>query len=449
MNFKQTIGVIAVALAAVLQAEAKTTLFKNGTIHPVSGAEIPNGAVLVEDGKIKEVGAEITASADEVVDLGGLHLFPGLISPGSFLGLVEIAGIKPTRDFAEVGDYSPEVNSWLAVNPDSELIAPARLNGITHVLTVPGGGRYTAGAGMYKIVSGYSGVVKMEGWTTEDMLVKGPVALHLFWPTMQLDTRPKEALPEAERERHKSLEEQAKERRNQLKEIDDFFSEAEAYFKAELKENQKVPAWEAMGPFIRGEASLMLHANDLRQIKAALKWSESRKYKIILAGAQDAWMLAEELAAKKIPVIYDCIFNMGGGFFATDYRDVDPYDAAFKAPAILHKAGVKVAFSEGLSGDGATSLRNLPYSAGHARAFGLPEAEAIKGITLYPAEMLGLAERLGSIEAGKDATFFTCTGSILDARAQVKQVWIEGKAIPMESRHTRLYEKYRNRPKRD
>jgi imidazolonepropionase-like amidohydrolase len=420
-----------------VQVSAASLLLKNGVIHTVSGQTFSPGALLVENGRIKAVGENVADAADESIDLNGLHVYPGLISAGTALGLIEIEAVRATRDFAEVGEYTPDVQSWIAVNPDSELIAVARLNGVTHVVPVPTGG----------IVSGQSGLVQLQGWTVEEMTVKAPLALHLFWPVMTLDTRHKEQLPENQRERFKSLEDQAKERRAKLKEIDDFFSEAEAYWKAQPPKNQRVPAWEAMGPFVRGEVPLMVHADELRQIKTAVEWAESRKYKMILAGARDAWRLADLLAEKKVPVVYERVFNMGNGLSATSARDVDPYDIHFRAPSILQKAGVKLAIGEGLGGDAAANLRNLPYSVAQAVAFGLSEDEALKTITLHPAEILGVADRLGSLEPGKEATFFTCTGDILDVRSQVKSMWIDGKSIPMESRHTRLYEKYRNRPK--
>ena len=434
-NMKNLILTITLAVVAA-NSYAGSLLLKNGVIHTVSGATLSPGSILVVDGKISKISEQIEEGADETIDLDGLHVYPGLISAGTTLGLIEIEAVRATRDFAEVGEYTPDVQSWIAVNPDSELIAVARMNGITHIVPVPTGG----------IVTGYSGLVQLNGWTMEDMTVKSPLALHLFWPSMALDTRSRDQLPENQRERFKSLEDQAKDRRAKLKEIDDFFSEAEAYWKARPEKDFRVPAWEAMGPIVRGEVPLMVHADELRQIKAAVQWAKERKYKMILAGARESWMVADLLAENKIPVLFERIFNMGNGLAATPARDVDPYDIHFKAPSVLQKAGVKVAIGEGLGGDGAANLRNLPYSAAHARAFGLPADEALKAITLHPAEILGVADRLGSLEAGKEATFFISTGDILDVRSQVKGLWIAGAKIPLESRHTRLYDKYRNRP---
>jgi imidazolonepropionase-like amidohydrolase len=355
-----------------------------------------------------------------------------LVLPTSSLGLTEISAVRATQDTTETGSFTPDVKAWLAVNPDSELIPVARANGITHALILPLGGT----------VSGQSGVISLAGWTSEEMTIKTPVALHVFWPAMNLNVTPKELTRGG---KVKAPDEQAKERAKRIKELDDFFAEAQAYASArgvapkDAKAAAKVPAWEAMLPFVRGESPIIVHANDVRQIKAALAWAESRKYKLILAGGRDAWRVAEELAARKVPVIFESTFDQPA-------RDTDAYDAHFKGAATLHRAGVKVLFSEGPGASNATFARNTPYSAAQAVAFGLPEAEALKGLTFYPAQVLGLESRLGSLDAGKEATFFVSDGSILDLRTSVKRMWIAGKEVLLDSRHTRLYEKYRNRP---
>jgi imidazolonepropionase-like amidohydrolase len=402
-------------------------------VHTVSGQTLAPGYVLTRGAKILSVSPTAPATKpDRTVDLKGLHLFPGLVLPTSSLGLTEISAVRATQDTTETGSFTPDVRAWLAVNPDSELIPVARANGITHALILPLGGT----------VSGQSGVISLAGWTSEEMTIKTPVALHVFWPAMNLNVTPKEL---ARGSKAKSPDEQAKERTKQVKELDDFFAEAQAYASArgvspkDAKAAAKVPAWEAMLPFVRGELPIMVHANDVREIKAALAWAEARKYKLILAGGRDAWRVAEELAARKVPVIFESTFDQPA-------RDTDAYDSHFKGAATLHRAGVKVLFSEGPGSSNATFARNTPYSASQAVAFGLPEAEALKGLTLYPAQVLGLESRLGSLDAGKEATFFVSDGSILDLRTTVKRMWIAGREVPLDSRHTRLYEKYRNRP---
>jgi imidazolonepropionase-like amidohydrolase len=412
-------------------------LLQHAIIHTVSGDIVTNGSVLINAGKIVRVfdaRESETVLGDQNIDLKGEHLYPGLIALDSALGLTEIEAVRATQDTTEVGDYTPDVQSWISVNPDSELIPVARANGITHIEPAPRGG----------FVAGVSGVMALEGWTTEEMTIKHPAALHVYWPEMRLDTTPRERL--RDKTKFKSLEEQSKDRAAKLKSFEEFFLEARAYArqrdaiaKSTLPDPGINPPWEAMLPAVRGEIPLMVHAEDLRDIKAAVNWAKTNDFKIILVGGRDAWLAADLLATNKIPVIYECTFNQ-------PMRESDSYDVNFKAPEVLRKAGVTVAFSNGSRGDAAALAKNLPYLAAQSVAFGLPENEALKGLTLYPAQLLGVQARLGSIETGKEATLFACDGDILDIRANVKQMWISGKEVSLESRHTRLYEKYRNRP---
>jgi imidazolonepropionase-like amidohydrolase len=420
------------------QTEAKTLLFKNGVIHTVSGATIEKGQVLVTDGKITSVAnAEQNLSADETIDLAGQHLYPGFINPIGSLGLIEVDAIRATRDLEEVGAYTPEVQAWKAVNPDSELIPIGRANGITHTIVVPYGG----------IVSGQSGLVQLgAGWTMEDLAVKTPIAMHLFWPSMTLNTTPRELA--RDKENWKSLEEQAKERRLKIKQIEDFFAEAEAYAANRPTEAARNPSWEAMIPLVKNEIPLVVQADSVREIKAAMEFAARHKYRMILSGGRDAWRLAKELAAAKIPVVFERIYNDGDGLAATNARDTEPYDVHFRAPAVLAEAGVKFAITGGLGGEEATNVRNNPYYAAQAVAFGLSREEAIKALTLYPAEMFGVADRLGSIAEGKEASLFVATGDMLDIRTQVKRVWIRGEETSLQNKQTRLYEKYRARPRK-
>jgi imidazolonepropionase-like amidohydrolase len=421
---------------------AETILLTGATVHTVSGPTLAPGQVLIKDGRIEAVEKNIQTKADKVVNLDGQHLYPGLIAASTTLGLVEINAIRATRDASEVGEYTPDVEAWAAVNPDSELIPVARANGITHFLPVPSG----------SIVAGQSGLMVVDGWTMEDMTVRKPVALHVFWPGMELNTTPKEEFKD--RSKWKSLEDQAKERREKIKALEDFFEEARAYAKARdaggkngLPANNVIPAWEAMLPYVRGARPVMVHADDERQIRYAVQWAATNSIKIILAGARDAWKVAGLLATNRIPVIFERFYNQEGDLSSTPARDTYRYDVYFTAPERLRETGLKVILSAGLGGDAAATVRNLPYIAAQAVAFGLPEDEALKGITLYPAEILGVSDRLGSIEAGKEATFFAADGNILDIRSNVKRMWIGGKEVSLESRHTRLYEKYKARPR--
>jgi imidazolonepropionase-like amidohydrolase len=424
------------ATLVVIHGSAKTTLFKNATVHTVAKGDMENGQVLVTDGKISAVAkADENLQADETIDLKGAHLYPGFINAAGWLGLVEVDQIRATHDMSESGRFTPDVRAWMAVNPDSELIAVARVNGITHTVAIPGGG----------VVSGQSGLIQLgAGWTVEDLKAKGPLAMHLFWPAMTLDTTPRDQA--RDKERWKSLEDQAKERRMRMKEIEDFFAEAESYAAEEHSEANRIPAWEAMISVVRAKIPLVIHADSYRQIKSALKFAEEHKYRVILTGGRDAWRLANEIAAQKIPVIFERVYNDGSGLSAGDIRDTEPYDVHFNAPAVLAEAGVKVAITGGLGGEEASNVRNIPYIAAQAMAFGLAHDEAIKSVSLNVAEMYGVSDRLGSIEVGKEASFFTSTGDALDIRSRVTGVWIKGESVSLENHQTRLYEKYRARP---
>ena len=409
------------------QSHAETILFRNATIHTVSGPVIPSGSIMVKNGRIVEIGEKLKDArkrADKIVRLNGAHLYPGLIATTSSLGLVEINALRQTRDYREVGSYTPDVFSWVSVNPDSELIPVARANGISHFLAVPEGGT----------VPGVSGLMATAGWTVETMAVKPLAALHLAWPAMTISATSS-----------RKPADQEKQARERVQKIDEFFNQAEAYAKAKEatpKDRFKsVPAWEPMIPFLKGDAPIIIHADKTATVKSAVEWAAGRNYQnVIIAGGRDAWRVAKLLAKHKTPVIYEATFDQPA-------RDTDPYDIQFKAPEILRKAGATVAISMGTGSFATSNVRNLPYAAAQSIAFGMPEAEALKALTLIPAKLLGVGDRLGSIEKGKEATFIAVDGDIFDIRANVQRMWIAGKEVSLESRHTRLYEKYKARPK--
>jgi len=419
-------------LIAVSSLHAETVLYKAAAIHTADKGIIRNGQMLVVDGIIQAVGKNLKVTRQtKTVNLGKLQLYPGLIAATTSLGLTEINAVRATQDTTEVGEFTPDVEAWVSVNPDSELIPVARANGFTHVLVAPMGGT----------VTGTSGLIKTAGWGVEDMTIKSRAALHLWWPVMKLNTRPKESLKDPSK--YKSPMDQAKQRDKKLKKIDAFFDEAEAYAKARaagLQTFQKIPAWEGMLDALSGKQSIMVHANELRQIKSAVTWGKRRKYNIILAASRDAWRVADLLAKEKIPVVFDNVFTL-------PQRDTDSHDVHFRAAGILDKAGVKVAHSVDMGAWGASEVRNIIYSAACSMAYGLPREKALRSITLHPAQMLGVADRLGSLTPKKEATFIAVNGDIFDIRANVKKMWIAGNEVDLKSRHTRLFEKYRQRPR--
>ena len=419
--------------ASIYAKSSDNVVYHAKAIHTVSGETFRPGKLWVKDDLIHGVGQDFKLpKGSKVVNWPGLEIYPGLIIPASSLGLAEISALRPTRDYSEVGDFTPDVEAWVAVNPDSELIPVARANGVAHALVAPMGGT----------VAGTSGLVRLDGWGVEAMPVKRPVALHVWWPGLALNAAPKEQWSDPKQ--YKSLKEQAKNRKRVLAKIDDFFDDAEAYAQAKKVGGQNfaiVPAWEAMLPFLRGEAPVMVHADELRQIKMVVAWAKRRKLRLILAGARDAWQTAELLAKEKVPVIFQHVFTAPS-------RDFDPHDVHFRTPGFLVKAGVKTAIGLRLGSWTAANLRNLPYHAAHSVPYGLSRKDALAAITLRPAEILGVANRLGSLAKGKEATFLAADGDLLDPRTNVRHLILSGKNTSLESRHTRLYKRYRDRPAR-
>lgn len=452
-------AVLASAAASLLACvvpwtgQAESLRLDGAIVHTVSGPSLTNASVLVRDGRIAAVGPGADGqAADKVISLEGSHLFPGLIAPVTVLGLVEIDGLRQARDTTEVGDYTPDVHAWIAVNPDSDLLPVSRANGFTHAQAVPAGGT----------VAGHSSVLRLEGWTIEEVAVRRAAGLHIYWPSFALDVSSRPA--GARGDGWKSPEDQAKERDKKLREIDEFVDQALAYDRArgaaglgqappvtleaasgraagivETNGFKIVPAWEGMLQVLRREEPVFLHADDARQIESAVQWAVRRGFKAVISGGRDAARVAPLLATNKVPVVYEHVFTQ-------PTRDIDPYDVQFAAPVILHRAGVEVSFSEGTDRFGASSIRNVPYAAAQAMAFGLPRVEAWRGLTLYPARALGLADRLGSIEPGKEASLVAVSGDILDIRSNVRRLWIAGREVSLESRHTRLYDKFKARP---
>lgn len=388
------------------------------------------GEILVRESKIIRIGESIPKPKNhKFLDWSEFEIYPGLISPGSSLGLAEINAIRPTRDEREVGTHTPEIEAWTAVNPDSELIPVARANGITHSLIVPMGGT----------ISGVSGLIALDGWGIEEMAIVQKVALHIWWPSQGL------SIPNHNSE-GKSIEEQKKERIKNIEDLDEFFNQAEAYKRRRLaapkSKTDLNPSWEAMLPFVSQKLPLVIHADEKRQIVSALDWAEKRKYKIIISGGRDSWKIAERVAAMKVPVIYRHVFS------APPQTNL-AHDIHFRAPGILARAGVELSIGLRLGAWSAANQRNLPYHAAHTIPLGLKRKDALAAVTIHPAKLMGVHSQLGTLEKGKDATFIACSGDIFDLRTTVKHMILAGNSVKLSSRHTQLFEKYQRRPKRD
>jgi len=398
-------------------AQKQPVALTNATIHPVSGPTIEKGTLVFDGGRITALGKDVAPPAGaEVIDLKFQHVYPGLFEPLNDIGLVEINSVRATIDAQETGQLNPNVRAVVAVNPDSEIIPTTRANGILLTLAAPYGG----------LISGRSGVIQLDGWTWEDMALKPDAALHIQWPQPGGGRRGRGAsdeIPSAPNSPGAEILRQA-------------LADARAYAAAR-KADSRFPRdarWESLLDVLEGKLPVVVHADDLRQITAAVAFAKRENLKLILAGGYDATHCADLLKEHDIPVIV-------GGTYRLPQRRGDAYDASYTLPAELHKAGIKFCISA-CARFGASQARNLPYHAATAVAFGLPAEEALKAITLYPAQILGVADRVGSLEKGKDATLFVASGNALDTPTQVTKAWIRGRQVDLNDRHKSLYHKY-------
>jgi imidazolonepropionase-like amidohydrolase len=395
----------------------------HATIVPVTGSRISNGTVVIRDGKIEAFGAGIAVPAGaQVIDGTGLFVYPGMIDSGTQLGLVEIGSVPGGQDNQELGQFNPQDNVLTAVNPHSAHIGITRANGVTSVVTSAQGG----------LIQGTAALIDMAGWTPYEMAESGQAAMVMTYPRTGGRGRfgggggrfggPQ---PDA-----------AETQNRQVQELFAYLRNAQAYNERPNPAIQN-RAYAALGPALRGEVPVVFDVDTEGQIRGVLALADSFRLKVVLRGAQEAWMLADTLAARKIPVVV-------GPLTQTPSGDA-PYDAIYANPGVLARAGVTIAFQSADGGEG--NARNLPYNAALATAYGLDPEEALKAVTINPARIWGVGDRLGSIETGKTANLFLTTGDPLDVRTLVKHVFIKGELQPWDDRHTLLYEKFRARPK--
>lgn len=398
-------------------------LIRNATIHPVSSPTLENADLLVIDGKIAEIGVRIKpAKGTPVIEGKGLHVYPGMIDSATQIGLSEIASVRETQDVAELGDFKPQLRAAVAVNPESEHIPVIRANGITMALVVPEGG----------IIAGQASLMHLDGWTWEEMVVRREAAMHLIFPRIVTASGGfRQAARTSYSEAKRSYE-------RRLRQLNEYLEAARSYEKAKLAQSPDLKtdlAMEAMLAVLAGKLPLLVTAVREREIREAIDWAQKEKLRIILAGVRRPGNTLADLKARGIPVILPPTQEL-------PLEEDDPYDDAFTLPARLHKAGVKFAFGS----FGNQFARNLPYQAATAVAFGLPYEEGLKAVTLYPAQIWGVDAMVGSLEKGKWADLMVTTGDPLEVRTEVKMLFIKGRKVDLESRHTRLYKKYLARP---
>lgn len=417
------------AFAAPLLPAPRPTaplLLRQGVLHPVSGPEQAGADLLIVDGRIAAIGRGLSAPAGaQVIELAGRHVYPGLIDANATVGLQELGSIVATIDSAETGEINPNARAQVAVNPDNTHIAVTRLNGVLTTLAVP---RSTGGA----LIAGQSALVRLDGWTWEDMTLRATVGLHIYWPSLSTERRGRSTASTTGGPRRES------ERR--LQAIREAFATARAY--AQGQPAAKDLRWEAMRPYVRGEAPVFVHADEAREIASVLDWARTQRpaLKIVLVGGQESPRFAADLKELGIPVVLD-------GSYRLPLRRDDPQDAGYTVAAQLHAAGVRFCLSASEEA-GRGNIRNLPYQAGLAAAHGLAPLEALKAVTQYSAEILGVGSELGTLEPGKRATLIVTTGDPLEIPSRVELAFIDGAPIELRSRQTELNEKYGERIRR-
>ena len=407
--------------------QKRPILLRGGTLHTVTGDVLEEHDLLFAEGKIITIDEQIQPSPEtDVLDIYGKHVIPGFIAGYTRIGLTEISAVKQTNDHSETGEINPNVRANVAYNPDSDLIPVTRSNGVLVINSAPSSGR----------IPGQSSVMMMDGWTWEDATLKHPTALNVNWPSMRFDFR---------KNAKKKEKEQREEYNKSLREMDLLVRNVRAYHhrknakerKAEHKQKTDLRL-ESMIPFIVFKNPIHIKANDVRQIEAAVKWSNKHDLNIVIVGGRDAWMITEILVENNIPIIIL-------GVQTTPRRRFEPIHTPYKIPSMLQKAGVHfcISLDPGYPMDG--HVRTLPDEAMRAASWGLTKDQALRAITLSAAEILGVDDHVGSLDLGKDATFFISDNEPLTQYNHPIKAYIKGREIDLSDRQKNLWKKYKEK----
>jgi imidazolonepropionase-like amidohydrolase len=427
---------LALSLAFPLwsQPAANTYAIKGAKIYTLAGPAIDNGTVVIRDGKIAAIGANIAIPGDaQVIDAAGLEIYPGMFDPITQIGLNEVGAVSATVDARELGAFNPELIAATAVNPASAHIPVTRASGITEVIAVPGiGGFDSEGGG---VITGQASAFNLAGWTMEEMQINRQVAMVLNWPS--IDARSFDFSTFSFKE--KPFAEAKKEYEKSVNEISDWLVRARHYSQAKEKGSPDLflrdLKLESLVPVVEGKLPVLVVADEARDIRNAVDFCTKQNLKMILASGSESWKVKDLLKEKKIPVI------LGPTERLPEKQD-DPYDKPMTQPAELNAAGIPFAFAS----FGTSFSRRLSQYAGTAVGYGLPHDEALKAVMLNAAQIFGLADQLGTLEPGKLANIIVTTGDPLEIQTQVRYLFIKGQLTSTDNRHRDLYEQYRKRP---
>lgn len=399
---------------------------KNATIHVGNGKVIENGIIQVRDGKIEKVGADIVIPPGEenVIDAKGKQVYPGLILPTSSLGLVEISAVKASNDARELGDLNPNVRSIVAYNTDSKVINTLRSNGILAANIVPQG----------NFLAGSSSVVQLDAWTWTDAAIQTDAGMHLYMPSLLarpafgrfgggMPGGPNAGGPASD---------PVKEGLEKIENLKAFFREAKAYNAVDKHEETNLK-YEAVKNLFTKKQKFYVHADQVKQMLVALDFVKEFGFDVVIVGGSESWQIADLLKQHNVSVIIQQMHSL-------PTSNDDDVDQPYKAAAALQKAGVTFAISDD---DGQTRGRNLPFNAGTAVTYGLSKEEALAAITLNAAKIMGVADKTGSIEAGKEANFIISSGDILDmSTSNVTDAFIQGRKINLDDKQKQLNDRY-------
>ncbi len=395
----------------------------NARIETVTNGTIENGTIVISRDRIIAIGDDVEIpEGAEIIDAAGRSVFPGMIDGGTTLGLTEIGAVGETNDSREIGDITPQMEALTAINPNAIAIPVTRVSGVTTVLAEPSGG----------MLPGVAAVINLVGYTPEQMSTGSRLQV-LSWPTS--GGRRRFGPQQSKAEREKALE-------AAMKKIDEVFDNAELWARIDStwsagggdRPPAYAPEMAALAPVVRGEMTLMIRVNGAEDIEKAIDWVQERGYRSVLSGVGEGWRVADKIAESGIPVIV-------GPVLSTPTRSSDRYDRAYANAGLLNEAGVKVSIR---SGD-AANVRNLPFNAGFAAAYGMGREAALRAVTINAAEAFGIGDDYGSLEVGKKANLLLANGDPFEPATQISEVFIDGFRLAIDSRHIQLYEEFLNR----
>jgi len=397
-------------------------LIKNGMVHVGNGQILNNTSIEVNDGKITAIGANVSASGNSItVDASGKHVYPGLILSNSNLGLLEVSSVRATVDATEIGEYNPSVRSLVAYNTDSRVINTLKTTGVTLANIVPQGGK----------ISGSSSIVQLDAWNWEDAAYAADNGIHMNMPALYARPNRYAAFLGAPTPQGDPIKKGLEE----IEEIKQFFREAKAYGSQPSHEKTNLKFAAVQGLFTKKQ-KLFIHCDVVREILAAIDFKKEFDFDIVLIGASESHQIADLLKQHSIPVILNQMHSL-------PTMEDDGVDQPYKLPYQLQKAGVLFAINDE---DGQHRGKNLPFNAGTAVAYGLTKEEALSAITLNAAKILGIADRTGSLEVGKDANIVISDGDILDMRSnKISNMLIQGRMVDLTDKHKQLYERYKGK----